>query len=57
MIYPSFSRNFILRIHIDTVHEGKKDWVCNHCGKAYGERGNLRRHLIVCKHKPHPGII
>jgi len=27
------------------VHEGKKDFICCHCGKAFGRDDYLRKHI------------
>ena len=34
-----------LKRHIKTVHEGIKDYKCNHCGKEYFEKKRLNRHI------------
>jgi uncharacterized Zn-finger protein len=30
--------------HIKAVHEGKKPFKCNDCGKAFSQGGHLNRH-------------
>ena len=32
-------------MHIDSVHEGKKDFKCPHCGIGFGRPGHLKRHI------------
>ena len=34
-------------MHIKTVHEGQKGFVCNKCGKAFGEKSVLNTHIKV----------
>ena len=34
-----------LKMHKDTVHEGKKNWICSECGKAYAHKTVLKRHV------------
>jgi uncharacterized Zn-finger protein len=37
-----------LQVHTN-VHTGKKDYLCQHCGKGFSQRANYDRH-ILCKH-------
>ena len=39
-----------LKVHIRTVHEGRKDYKCETCGRAFSEAKSLKRH-IVCVHE------
>ena len=41
-----------VKMHIARVHEGQKDWHCDHCDKCFSEKGTLRKHI---KHV-HEGI-
>ena len=34
-----------MRRHIETVHEKLKKFKCEHCDVAYGQRGDLNRHI------------
>ena len=34
-----------MKIHIQTVHEGVKEHKCDHCGKTFGVRHNLKKHI------------
>ena len=34
-----------LKLHIQTVHEGLKPHTCEMCGTAYGQKGDLKRHM------------
>ena len=34
-----------MKIHIRTVHEGVKEHKCDHCGKTFGLRHNLKKHI------------
>ena len=34
-----------IKRHINTVHEGKKDHKCEHCGKKYTEKKGLKIHI------------
>ena len=38
---------YALKIHVETVHEGRKDHKCPPCGKKYGTKGNLNAHIKV----------
>ena len=37
-----------LKVHIDTVHKGLKRFTCNFCNTAYGQSGDLGRHIKRC---------
>jgi len=41
----------VLKKHIQTVHEGHRDYECDSCGKSFSESGNLKRHI----HTVHEG--
>ena len=34
-----------MKIHIRTVHEGVKEHKCDYCGKTFGVRHNLNKHI------------
>ena len=40
-----FSTRQKLFQHVPTVHEGKKEHLCSHCGKKFGLSGNLEKHV------------
>ena len=37
-----FSKSGILKLHINSVHNGQKDHKCDSCGKAFSQAGNLK---------------
>ena len=41
----AFSQAWILKQHINSVHNGQKDYKCDTCGKAYFEARNLKIHI------------
>ena len=41
----TFTAKQHLILHIDSVHEGKKDFKCPHCGIGFGRPGHLKRHI------------
>ena len=43
----SFSNPHNLQRHINTVHEGRKDFICKICNKAYCEAKNLKFHMFT----------
>ena len=40
-----FNNKRDLRRHIDGVHKGKRDKICNSCGKSFAFDGNLYVHI------------
>ena len=40
-----------LKIHINSIHNGKKDHKCDSCGKSFSEAGSMRRHINLV-HNP-----
>ena len=40
--FPNLHR---LQLHINVIHEGKRDHKCDMCSKAFGYKGNLRKHI------------
>ena len=36
-----------LKVHIRTVHEGKKDHICDSCGKGFPVAGKLKQHIHI----------
>ena len=36
-----------LRRHKETVHLKLKNYECNVCGRKFGEKGHMRRHMLV----------
>ena len=41
----AFYRKNKLKIHIESVHEGKKPYLCNDCGKAFSTKNPLKIHI------------
>lgn len=41
----TYSRRDAVKVHVETVHLKRKPFGCLECGKAFGEKGNLKRHL------------
>ena len=50
-----FYDNGDLKKHIHTVHEGKKDYKCESCGKSFSKRNYLDKHICTNhdRHKNH----
>ena len=46
-----FNHNLIhfsnLSTHVRTVHEGKKEFKCEYCGKCFGVNQNLKQHIRI----------
>ena len=44
-----------MKKHIHTIHEGKKDYKCESCGKLFSEAGTLKKHMHTVHdgHKDH----
>ena len=51
----SFSIVHILKNHIHTSHEGRKDYKCESCGKSFTEGGGLKKHIISV-HEGHKDV-
>ena len=32
-------------MHKDTVHEGKRDWICSSCGRCFADKTGLKGHV------------
>ena len=41
----AFSQSGVLKIHINSVHNGKKDHKCDLCEKSFSHAGSLKRHI------------
>ena len=41
-----------VKTHIETVHEGIRKHICEHCGKKFGRREHLRTHLRAIHKDP-----
>ena len=39
------SKNVELQNHIKSVHEGRRDHKCDHCGKSYSKKSSLKTHI------------
>ena len=42
--WKTFTRPEALKNHIQTVHEGERNYKCETCGKLFSEKQNLQRH-------------
>ena len=40
--FPTDSK---MKKHVESVHEGLKQYKCRQCDKAFGDDGNLKRHI------------
>ena len=40
----NFPQNYTLKIHIKTVHEGERNYLCVTCGKTFGSSTHLNGH-------------
>lgn len=40
----SFGSNFSLQRHIETIHQGQRDFTCQDCGEAFAQQNQLQRH-------------
>ena len=40
-----FTRQNNLKRHINTIHEGHKDYICGSCDKSFSQAGNLAQHI------------
>lgn len=53
----NFQRIGHLKTHVDTVHSGMRPHFCPHgCGKIYGHRSSLNRHIRSSHENPIPSI-
>ena len=34
-----------MKKHIKTIHEGRKDYKCEYCGKLFGQNGSMWTHV------------
>ena len=46
-----------LKTHIDTVHKGIKKYKCSFCNTAYGQNGDLKKHIKRCHYSQEKEII
>ena len=51
-----FSYSKDLRIHIETVHEGKRPHVCPKCDAKFARREKLKKHLLRVHEKIKPFV-
>eukprot|EP01052_Picozoa_sp_SAG31_P029979 SAG31_NODE_3033_length_4764_cov_1.641372_4_plen_63_part_00 len=45
MALQVFKTKYKLSRHYATVHLRRKDYICEICGKGFGEKGNLALHM------------
>ena len=44
-MWKSFSQSDDSKMHINSVHNGQKDHICEPCGKVFSYAGKLKRHI------------
>ncbi|CAB0033813.1 unnamed protein product [Trichogramma brassicae] len=42
----AYTTRFDLKDHYKTAHMGRRDWKCDHCGKQFGRKKFMRKHII-----------
>ena len=59
-----FKNKYNLQVHIEAVHQGRKDYKCNVCRKLISHKGNMEAHVRLvhdgekpfecdrCEHRP-----
>ena len=45
LMWKSFSQSDDSKMHINSVHNGQKDHICEPCGKVFSYAGKLKRHI------------
>ena len=43
----TFARKQVLKIHMESVHEGKKTFECDICGQKFAGKSSVKRHIEV----------
>ena len=46
-----YSNPHILKIHIESVHEGQKPFICDLCGTNFTAKGKLKSHILTVHDK------
>ena len=44
-VHEKNAQKYNLKKHIDTIHNGQKDYKCNSCGKSFSQAQNLKTHI------------
>ena len=47
----SFANNYQIKVHKDSVHEGKKPFKCNICDASFSQKVHLKRHVSSSIHE------
>ena len=45
----NFSKGYNLKVHIKTVHEKEKKFICQICNKGFGKLQHLETHSVMHK--------
>ena len=45
MCDKSFTRKDYFQVHIRSVHEKAKPYICEHCGSPFSQMGDMYRHV------------